>query len=134
MKSAEKSDEEANRKGISNEEAKAKSNCQFDANGCGDYVSKPAINKVPGQSPGAAELASHIPGPAKNDPEIQNNMRYYEKLEGLKNDTQTKLAAIEQKIKNKEGDPKILDVEKSQLDFDLKQSNEGQKTIKDHIQ
>jgi hypothetical protein len=137
LKTAVNSDEAAIKKGISDEAAKAKSNCQFDVKGCDPYVSNPAINKAPGQPPGTVKLVTHIPGPARNDKVIQESIKYYEKLDGLKMDTQAKLAAIVQKIKNKEGDAKVLDVEQETLNINLKgydtEQAKTQTQIKDRL-
>jgi tetratricopeptide (TPR) repeat protein len=132
--SATQSGVDAKRSAISEESAKAKSNCVFDQAACANFkpVDPSAVRAV-SQSPGAAALSAHIPGPAKGDRQIQQSVAYYQKLDGLKIDTQAKLATIEQKIKNKEGDPNLLDAERSQLNFDLKQTDESQKAITKQI-
>src|SRR6266536_584339 len=84
------------------------------------------IHKVIGQSPGAAALAAHIRDQGKKDTVIQQSIIYYEKLDGLKIDTQTKLAAVQQQIDSGAGDAKALNAQKSTLSNDLKRYDSDQ--------
>jgi tetratricopeptide (TPR) repeat protein len=132
--SAAQSGAAAKKPSISDESARAKSSYVFDQGARAEPQSIDISSvRAIGQSPGAAALSTHIPEVAKSDRQIQQSVAYYQKLDGLKIDTQAKLAAIEQKIKNKEGDPNLLDTERSQLNFDLKQTDEGQKAITKQI-
>ena len=109
----------ANKKG-SIQVAKTESNCAFDTNACANYEVLPTNKaRAIGQTPGAADLAAHLGSAARNDPQIQQSMAYYQNLDGRKIDTQQKLAAIEQKIKNHEGDAKLLGAQQATLNNDL---------------
>jgi len=98
---------------------KAESGCAFDTAACAAYTPV-RVNKTVGQTPGAAKLASHIPAAAKNDPEIQQSMAYYEKLDGRKTDTKAKLATIQKQIDSHAGDADALNAQKATLSNDLK--------------
>lgn len=101
------------------EKAKDLSNCQFDEKGC---RTPDAINiPRPAQTPGAVELAKHIPpGPARDDKQIQQSMAYYQKLDGEKIGTKSKLEAVQKQIDSHAGDATILNAQKATLSNDLK--------------
>jgi hypothetical protein len=100
------------------EKAKDLSNCQFDKAACRppDAINIPR----PAQTPGAVELARHIPGPAQKDEEIRQSMAYYEKLDGEKIDTKAKLEAVQTQIDSHAGDATTLNAQKATLGNDLK--------------
>lgn len=107
----------ANAKGIAGETAKTNSNCGADTAACAKFVPVSMPNDGP---PSVAKLLEHIPGPARKDRLIQKSMAYYQHLEGLKNDTQARLAAIQRKIDGGAGDATVLNAEKSTLNNDVK--------------
>lgn len=87
-----------------------------------------------GMTPGAAELAKRIPDRAKKDPEIQQSMAYYEKLDGRKTDTKVKLDAIQTQIESGKGDPKILSAQKATLTNDMNRYTADEADTKAKIQ
>jgi tetratricopeptide (TPR) repeat protein len=101
------------------DDAKAKSGCAFDTGACAAYTPV-RVDKNVAQTPGAAEVASHIPAAARNDPEIQKDLAFYEKTDGEKIDTKTKLAAIQNQIDSHTGDTQVLNAQKATLSNDLK--------------
>jgi tetratricopeptide (TPR) repeat protein len=119
--SAANSGADANKKGIGNEAAKIASNCAFDKAACAAPVAIP-ISRVRaiGQTPGAAELFAHIPDAGKDNNQIQKSMAYYEKLDGRKIATQTKLAAVQKQIDSGAGDAEVLKARQATLNNDLK--------------
>jgi len=84
-------------------------------------------------SAAAAALAAHIPSGKQNDPAIQNNMAYFQKLDGLKSDTLTKLAAVQQQIDSGTGDAQVLNAQKATLTNNLNQINTDQTNIQTQI-
>src|ERR1035437_823704 len=92
------------------------------------------VPKVLGQTPGAVDLESHIPAAAKSDKEIQQNMAYYEKLDGRKLDAQRKFVAVQQQIDNGTGDAKVLTAQKATLGNDLKRYEADQEHTQTQIQ
>ena len=100
------------------EKAKDLSNCQFDNVGCRtpDTINIPR----PAQTPGAVELARHIPSPGQKDEVIRQSMAYYQKLDGEKIGTQTKLKEVQKQIDSHAGDATILNAQKATLSNDLK--------------
>jgi len=101
------------------DDAKAESGCTFNTAACAAYTPV-RVEKNVAQTPGAAEVASHISAAGKKDPEIQKDMAFYEKTDGEKIDTKTKLAAIQNKIDSRQGDTQVLNAEKATLSNDLK--------------
>jgi hypothetical protein len=128
LKSVVKSGEEANRKGISDEEAKAKSNCQFDDKGCGNYEPNPPINKVPGQSPEAMGLADRVKK-VTSDPAMAANLQWYLDLDRQLLNKQADIAAFQKEIDKGNGDPAILNVHKKSLENDLARSKADQVNV-----
>jgi hypothetical protein len=86
-----------------------------------------------GQTPGAAELARHIPGPAQTDHLIQQSMAYYKKVDGEKIDTQTKLAAVQKQIDSHAGDDTALKAQKDTLSNDLDRYKKDQEKTEAQI-
>jgi tetratricopeptide (TPR) repeat protein len=120
LSSAARSGAAANKKGIGIELAKTESNCAFDTKACANYEAIPMNNaRAIGQTPGAADLTAHLGSAARNDPQIQQSMAYYQKLDGHKIETQQKLAAVEQKIQSHDGDAKVLGAQQATLKNDL---------------
>lgn len=72
------------------------------------------------QTPGAMELARHIPEEAKQDEEIQRSMAYYQKLDGQKIATQNELAAVQRQLDNHAGDATVLRARRETLGNDLR--------------
>lgn len=110
---------------ISKEMAKSTADCAFGTAACAQ-ATPVAVNKFIGQSPGAAQLASHIPSVAMKDAEIQQRLAYYEKIDGKKIDTQTQLAAIQRQIDKGDGDAAALNAQKATLNNYLKQYDADQ--------
>lgn len=118
--------------GISKEAAATEANCAFGTAACAAYTPV-HIDKTVGQTPGAVELASHIPDKAKNDPVIQAGLAYYEKMDGRKIDTKSKLEAIQKQIDSGTGDAKVLAAQQSTLSNDLKYYTGAEATTKAQI-
>lgn len=108
----------ARRKGL--ELAKAESNCAFDTSTCAkpDSLSTNSARSI-GQTPGAAALTAHLASAARKDPQIQQSMAYYQKLDSRKIGTEQKLTAIERKIKSHDGDTKVLKAQQVTLTNEL---------------
>jgi hypothetical protein len=120
LTSAATSSAAANDNAISHEMAKSKADCAFGTDACAQ-ATPIAINKFIGQSPGAAQLASHIPSAALKDTEIQQRLAYYERTDGKKLDTQSQLAALQRQIDTSAGDAAALNAQKATLNNYLKQ-------------
>jgi tetratricopeptide (TPR) repeat protein len=120
LTSAATSSAAANDSAISHEMAKSKADCAFGTAACAQ-ATPIAINKFIGQSPGAAQLASHIPSAALKDTEIQQRLAYYERIDGKKLDTQSQLAALQRQIDTSAGDAAALNAQKATLNNYLKQ-------------
>jgi tetratricopeptide (TPR) repeat protein len=125
LTSAAASSAAANDSAISQEKAKNEADCAFGTAACAQ-ATPIAINKVIGQSPGAAQLASHIPSAALKDTEIQQRLAYYERIDGKKLDTQSQLAAIQRQIDTGGGDAAALNAQKATLNNYLKQYDADQ--------
>ena len=70
------------------------------------------------------------------DTEIRQSIAYYEHLDGLKIDTQTKLAEVQQAIESGTGGPdnaQILEAKKSTLSNDLKRYDSDQAKTQEKI-
>jgi tetratricopeptide (TPR) repeat protein len=113
------------------EGAKRLSNCQFDTTGCRtpDTISIPR----PAQTPGTVELAKHIPGPAQKDEVIRQSMAYFQKLDGEKIRTQTKLKTVQRQLDRHEGDATALKGQEETLRNDLKRYTEDQEKTQTQI-
>ena len=127
LKTAAKSGEEANRKGISDEEAKAKSGCQFDDKGCADYVPNPPI-KRPAQSPAATGLADRI-RKTTSDPSMAANLQWYLDLDRQMLNKQADIAAVQKEIDKGGGDAAVLNAHKKSLENDLARSKADQVNV-----
>lgn len=134
LKTAAKSGEEANRKGISDEEAKPKSGCQHDDKGCADYVPNPPI-RVPAQSPGAMGLADRI-RKTTSDSSMAANLQWYLDLDRQMLNKQADIAAVQKEIDKGGGDSAILNAHRKPLENDLARSKADQVNVvqqmKDH--
>jgi tetratricopeptide (TPR) repeat protein len=136
LTSANKSGVVANAAGLSNAPSKVQSDYGFDT----PPVALPtpiAINKGVPQTPGAVELAAHIPAAAQRDPAIQNaiqnSLAYYGNLDGKKIDTQNRLNDIQQQIKSGSGDAQYLARQQQMLETNLNQYNAAESTTKSQI-
>jgi hypothetical protein len=136
LTSSNKSGVAANAAGLSNASSKVQSGYGFDT----PPVAPPtpiAINKGVPQTPGAVELAAHIPAAAQKDPAIQNaiqnSLAYYGNLDGKKIDTQNRLNDIQQQIKNGSGDAQYLARQQQMLKTNLNQYNAAESTTKSQI-
>lgn len=89
----------------------------------------------------SAALAAKIPREAwekDKDNKIGQLYGYYKKLSAIKEETQTKIADIEQRQKSGKEDPVVLSAIRSSLDKKLKDADKDQvkteKEIKDHVE
>ncbi|HMG86578.1 MAG TPA: tetratricopeptide repeat protein [Terracidiphilus sp.] len=136
LTSANKSGAAANAAGLSNVPSKVQSGYGFDTPPVAHPTAIP-INKSVPQTPGAVELAAHIPAAAQRDPAIQNaiqnSLAYYGNLDGKKIDTQNRLNDIQQQIKNGTGDAQYLARQQQTLETNLNQYNAAESTTKSQI-
>jgi hypothetical protein len=128
LKSAAQSGADANKTGISEEAAKAKSGCQFDDKACANYVPNPPVRVVLTQSPAATGLADRI-RKATSDPAMAANLQWYLDLDRQVLDKQADIAAVQKEIDRGGGDAAILNAHKKSLESDLARSKTDQVNV-----
>jgi tetratricopeptide (TPR) repeat protein len=108
------------------EAAKQKGGCGFDTMGPGCSTAPaseavPAFRKTDSDPPAVAALKFMIPAAAwaKHDPQIDQSVAWFAKLESEKSDKQDQLRALEQKIAQGEGDKAVLAAQKKTLEIGL---------------
>jgi hypothetical protein len=87
-----------------------------------------------GTPPSLRALMKHIPPAAMNNPTIQTNVTYYQRMENEKAEARSKIAEVQKEIDNYTGNPTILSAKKTQLANQVKFLSENEqaavKTIK----
>ncbi len=114
------------------ERVKDLSNCQFDKDACRTpdaiEIARPAE-----QTPGAMELASHLPAEALKNQEIQNSLAWYDKLEKGKAEGAREIAGIQKQIDGGNGDAAVLNARKAAVENSIQQMQVDQGRAKEQI-
>lgn len=113
------------------EDAQRQAGCQFSDRNCAqpDHIQVPH----PAQTPGTADLLTHIPEDAQQDKKIQESVAWYQKYERNALETEGKLAEVQKQIDSGNGDPAILNAEKGTLTNQLNDQKKLQKMEEDDI-
>ena len=106
----------------------------YDRGGAANVGSLPVTARSMGQTPAAAQFSAHIPDAARTDPQIQQSVAYYQKLDVEKIDAQTQLAAIQQKIKAGDGDSQLLKAQGEALSGAVQRYTADQATTQAQVQ
>lgn len=85
------------------------------------------------QSGGMPAFAATLPEKAKQDEIVKQSLAYYQKLDGLKQDNDKKLAEIRQKRKSGAGDAAILKAQEAALANQNKQYSDDQTRAKETV-
>lgn len=132
LSSIAKSSEDA-AKASNREEKKELSNCGFDGALCRDPEPVAPPPTPPSALSAVAELATHIPEGAQNDPAIANSLAWFEKLETRQAETQHKIDEIQAQIDSGAGDSAVLKARSATLANELKQNLTDQVEVKEQV-